>query len=395
MRPALLAGLVVALTPVVGFSQSGPYIAVVTGAEVKLRAGPSDRFVETGTLPKGATIEVDHESENGWLAVRDLSGRVNSISWVQTQFINYMSDRPLPQNVDVCEAGATLRAGQMGLAQPLNVQSAKVPAGTILTVVGAAVKFEGKTWYPVVPPAGDFRYLPKQAVQHEKPASNAFIVRDTSPPTPAVRPAGGSAPVASIPGAGGSAVPASLVGKPGVDNPLWAQAEAAERDGRLDDAERIFFQLARQMNEPGGNRDIANLCYTRIHTLREKKRNTGRGSTSATRSAGSEPTRPTRPAVNSQSTSGGNLPPSGEGRNDETRWTGPGRLVKSSLTPVEGRLGYALESSPGVTMLYVVPAPGVDLTRYVGKRVDIQGISYTRPGMTKPYVVATVAEPAQ
>ena len=32
------------------------------------------------------------------------------------------------------------------------------------------------------------------------------------------------------------------------------------------------FQLARQMNEPGGNHDIANLCYSRIHTLREKKR---------------------------------------------------------------------------------------------------------------------------
>ena len=80
-------------------------------------------------------------------------------------------------------------------------------------------------------------------------------------------------------------------------HPLWAQAEAAERDGRHDDAEKLFFQLAREMNEPGGDHDIANLCYTRIHSLREKKRGAG-GVDRATRGRRRRPqTRaPTRPA---------------------------------------------------------------------------------------------------
>jgi len=123
-----------------------------------------------------------------------------------------------------------------------------------------------------VPPAGDFRYLPKHAVKYERPAA-AVVVRDASPPP--------SAPVASLPPAGGGAgerpaapppEPATTAGKPAVQHPLWTQGEAAERDGRFDDAERAYFQLAQVMNQPGGDHDVANLCYTRIHTLREKKR---------------------------------------------------------------------------------------------------------------------------
>jgi hypothetical protein len=60
------------------------------------------------------------------------------------------------------------------------------------------------------------------------------------------------------------------------------QAEAAEREGKYEEAEQLFFQLARLMNEPGGDHDIANLCYTRIHTL--------------ARRAGAEGNRPNRSA---------------------------------------------------------------------------------------------------
>ena len=40
------------------------------------------------------------------------------------------------------------------------------------------------------------------------------------------------------------------------------------------------------MNEPGGDHDIANLCYTRIHTLREKKRSGAAARLSSTRPTG-------------------------------------------------------------------------------------------------------------
>src|SRR5205823_11586297 len=86
----------------------------------------------------------------------------------------------------------------------------------------------------------------------------------TSPPAGGASPPPGG-PVASVPGA---AAPT----KPAVNHPLWAQADQAEKDGKIDDAEKLLFELARKMNEPGGDHDLANLCYTRIHALREKKR---------------------------------------------------------------------------------------------------------------------------
>ena len=408
MRLSLLAGLLL-LVPAVASAEPGPYLAVVSDPEVKLRAGPSDQFPETGNLPRGATVLVDHEEPNGWLAVQDPPGKIYSLSWVQMQFVNFDTTRPTPQNVEVTE-DTTLAAGQMGLAQPMtHVRRAKVPAGTILTVVGAKVKFEDRTWYPVVPPSGDFRFLPRQAVKFDRAAAT-FAVRDVSPP-----PAGGALPVAAIGGPTGPAQPSATgpgttvarpaeptpgptpTSKPTVQHPLWAQADIAERDGRYDDADKLLFQLARVMNEPGGDHDIANLCYTRIHTLREKQRAGVPGTTTAAAA-----TVATRPALGQPTRPAGGLPPvigsppgSAAGdplREDRPRWSGPGKLVRSALT-LDGRKCYALEAYPGVPLVYVVAAPGVDLERYLGRKVDVYGLQNNRRDLTKPYVVATAVEP--
>ena len=148
-------------------AQSGPYLAVVSDPEVRLRAGPSDQFPETGLLPRGARVVVDHEEPNGWLAVEAPQGQV---SWVPTQFIEgYDPARPTPQRVVVSSEGAvTLATGVAGVQQPLDIRRVPVPNGTILTVTGPKATFDGKSWYPVAPPAGDFRYLPKSAVQFDR-----------------------------------------------------------------------------------------------------------------------------------------------------------------------------------------------------------------------------------
>ena len=259
------------------------------------------------------------------------------------------------------------------------MQRTKVPAATILTVIGPGVNFAEGTWYPVVPPAGDYRYLPKTAVRFDKPANTNVAVRDTTPPP--VSPAGGTGPAASIPGTRGSPG-GNGTGSNTVNNPIWAQAEAAERDGRLEDAERLYFSLARQMNEPGGDHDIANLCYTRIHTIREKKRSLPGGrSTSNTRPVSADPARPTADR---------SLPPAAP-RDGETRRTGPGKLVRSSIA-IDGNRTYRIEDNNGAAALYVVPGPGIDLERYVGKRVDVSGVVHTRQGLSKPYMVATGIE---
>jgi hypothetical protein len=381
MRSALFAGLVLGLAPLAGFAQSGPVLATVADPEVKLRAGPSDQFPEVARLSRGAVVIVDHEEPNGWLAVQDAPGTMHSLSWVQAAFIDFDNTKPVPQNVMVHD-DTTLAVGQLGLAQPLTqIRRAKVPSGTILTVIGPKVTFEGKLWHPVVPPPGDFRYLPKQAVRFEKAANTSFVVRDGSPTDPpAARPpsggaAGTSGSLPSDPGTGAN--------PSGVSHPLWAQAEAAERAGNYDEAEKLFFQLARVMNEPGGDHTIANLCYTRIHTLREKKR-----SAPATTSRPVVVDAPTRPQQA--------VPPAGsrDTRDDRARWTGVGRLTRTSVV-LDGRKTYALEANPGEIVLYVTPAAGVDLDRYVGRKVDLYGTTLTRRDLSKPYVVVSAVELAR
>jgi hypothetical protein len=399
MRPALVAGLVLALAPAAALAQSGPYLAVVSDEQVKLRAGPSDRFPDTGTLARGARVVVEREADNGWLEVAAPAG---SVSWVHATFISgYDERRPLPQNVVVTSEGeVTLAAGKADLAQPLEIRKAKIPDGTILTVIGTKVQHDGKWWYPVAPPPGDVRYLPKSAVQPERPVNTSFVVRGNDSVVPAGSTGGASppavGPVAAIAGPGGAAVPP----KPIVSHPLWAQAEGLEREGKLDDAEKVYFQLARQMNEPGGDHDIANLCYTRIHALREKKRLAAPSGGSGANTTGTLlPPVVKDDRVTARPASGTDRPPAPD-RNppppaadpNRPQWAGPGTLVRSALA-IDGRRTYSLESSPGVTRVYVVPAKDVDLERYVNRRVDVYGITYTRRELSKPYVVVTQVEP--
>ncbi len=401
MRRAAFAVLVVALFAPHVAAQNPPYRAVVSDPEVKLRAGPSDAFPDTGTLARGTVVIVEKEESGGWLAV---SAPYGSVSWIATQFIEDPApDKPTPKNVLVhAEDEVTLAAGKAGLQQPLDIRRVKVPNGTGLLLLGPKVTFAGKTWYPVAPPAGDVRYLPRTAIQFEKPAPNNFVVRVNDTPTPvppAVAPPGpGAAPIATIP-SGGGPTPAGGVtsGKPAVNHPLWQQAEAAEREGRLAEAEKAYFDLAALMNGAGGDHDIANLCYTRIHSLREKKRNAG-GATRPldTRPAPPKDDRGVRPGTPVA------LPPA-VGKNDapdapaadKPQWTGAGTLRRSALTPDgTGKPAYALETAPGVVKVYVVGGPGVELEKYLGKRVDVYGTP-TRGTLSKPYVVAASVEAAQ
>ena len=92
MRPAALAGLAALLfAPLAVAAEPTAYRAVVTDAEVKLRAGPSDAFPDTGTLPRGAFVIVEKEEGNGWLAVTAPSG---SVSWIAATFVEDPTVRP-------------------------------------------------------------------------------------------------------------------------------------------------------------------------------------------------------------------------------------------------------------------------------------------------------------
>lgn len=400
--------------------------AVIADAEVKLRAGPSDQFPETGMLKNGSVVIVEREESGGWLAVSAPQG---SISWIAFSFIEDQSpDQPTPKHgiVHSEDGDVTLACGKVGLNQPLDVRREKVADGTQVVLIGPPVLFAGKKWWPIAPPPGDVRYLPKSATKLGEAVNNNFTVRVTD--TGGALPASASssiAPLATIPASDGTKPAGGVTSnnRPSVNHPLWVQAETAEREGRLVDAEKAYFELASIMNGQGGDHDIANLCYTRIHALREKKRGTNTNSTkkpelmqppapiskedrgvrpgtpqplppAAKKNIGStvsSPSNPTGPIGSSTPIN----PTSPTSANDSpSQFTGT--LYRSGVTPDgTGRPAFVLETSPGVPKVYVLAGQGVELEKYHKKRVEVQGVPQTRAGLKYPYVIATSVEPAQ
>ena len=386
-----VAVLALAALPSAAIAQNGPYIAVVSDAEVRMRAGESDRFPDAGTLHRGTKVLVDHEEPGGWLAIQAPPG---AVSWVQMHFLEFDATLPKPQNA-VLSQDVTLVAGRVGHAQPLvDVRRATVPAGSILTVIGEKAVVEGKSWYPVAPPADDFRYIPKSSVQMERAANTSYTVKstDTGTPTGAI-PASATntgsipAPAGGLPT--GSTTPLSKP-TPTVNHPLWAQAEAAEREGKYREAEEFLSELARKMGETGGDFDVANQCFTRIHTLREKQRGT-RGTATAT------PPRDDRPSLAPPGRGTVSLPPPAKDNRPATtataagEWSKAAMLVRANIA-IDGKPTYALESAPGNVVAYVVGAQGLDLERHKNRRVVVFGTKSER-NLSRPLIVATAVDP--
>lgn len=356
MRLAPAAVLVLALVAPAA-AQPTAHLAEVTAESVVVRSGPSDLLPETGTLFRGARVVVDHEEGEHWVAVQPPRGQV---SWIKHLFLKPAgppTDGMAYNAVVTSEGEVEVAAGRPGFDKPLAVRKTRIPDQTIVLVIGKKVEHGGSVWYPIEPPDGDFRYVPKSAVRRLNQPAQTFVVNDKPkavPPEtkPAFEPA-----AASIPGGtGGGVRPASWP-----NHPLWQQAEQAERRGDHARAETLYLRLAAEMNQPGGDAELANLCYARVHAVREKQRGTPRP----------DPGRRDLPQ------------PAGQ-------WVGPGMLRRTGLPPMNGRMVYSLDGPQGGRpRCYAVAGSGVDLERFKGYEVQLYG-EMTYPGDLRGVGLLTV-----
>jgi hypothetical protein len=345
MRSLLIGVALVCAAP--ALAQTPQYVATVTANEVTLRGGPGDKMPETGSLPRGTSVIV-HHAESGWLAIQPPRGTVSWVNFAVVKNIN--SKSPFPQNgvIDADTSTVTLAAGQPGLNKPLPSQRSTIPNGSIVVVTGPMVKAEtGVSWYPIVPPEDDFRYIPESAVRIDKQATPAqYVVRaPKSEPAPSGSGTPNFQPIAaSVPNRPASA--AKSANWP--NHLLWQQAEQAARSGDYAGAEILYLKLAAEMNQTGGDAELANLCYARVHAVREKQR--------GGRSTG-------QPAAASRT---------GE------QWAGPGVLRVAGFR-LNNRPTFALVGNKGEVICYAVGGPGVELERYRGYEVELLG-PVTHPG---------------
>jgi hypothetical protein len=341
LRPAyaLLASLALALPAA---AQPGALLGEVTAESVALRTGPTDQFPEAGTLFRGARVYVAHDEGEQWVAVEPPPGQ---ISWIRSLHLEPVGGEEATRqprwNAWVrAESTADLAYGRPGFDRPLDVRRTKLPEATIVAVVGAKVTHNGVGWYPIAAPYGDYRYVPKSAVKVVRPMpAQTFVVKSPQPDPSDTKPA--IEPVA-----------ASVPAKTGTGHPLWAQAERAERDNDFAQAEALYLKLAAEMNQPGGDVSVANLCYSRIHAVREKRRQMDR--------TGTSPVEPVKREA------------AGE------KWVGPGVLRPAGFR-LDNKPTYALVGSQGQVKCYAVAGPNVDLERFRGFDVELFG-ALTYPG---------------
>ncbi len=350
-------------------AQAGPVIGTLL-VDTPMRGAPRADALDAGSLVKGTTVIVHHE-EGDWLALQPPRG---SVSWIGHLFLEFPDRTPnagFPKNAVVRSDGEVkLAVGKAGLAKPLDVRKSSVPDGTIVLVIGPSVKGDADRtqWYPIVSPEDDFRYVLKSAVQIGGSAAPGFVVNSPAAtshtPMPVPAAIAGPTPVATK-----AAWP---------NHPLWLQAEQAESSGDLDRAEKLYFELARLMNAPGGDGELANQCYSRVHAIRERRRGGSRDS--SFRSAPVEEKKAIQPAkweaTEAESTprvaptrTTAATPPSPTA--DGAKWTGSGFLRIAGFK-LDGQQAYALEDSRGRLMYYALAGTS-DLDRYRNKTVDLYG----------------------
>lgn len=324
-------------------AQPGVLLGEVTAESVALRTGPTDQFPEAGMQFRGAKVYVAHEEGEHWVAIEPPPGQ---ISWIRSLHLEPIggeeATRQQRWNAWVrADSLADLSYGRPGFDKPLDVRRTKLPEATIVAVVGTKVTHNGVGWYPIAAPYGDYRYVPKSAIKVVRPVpAQTFVVKSPMPEVPATKPVV-------------EPVSASIPNRNGSNHPLWVQAERAERDNEFVQAEALYLKLAAEMNQPGGDVSVANLCYSRIHAVREKRRQTERGGTT-----------PAEPVKREAAT--------GE------KWVGPGVLRPAGFR-LDNKPTYALVGLQGQVKCYAVAGPNVDLERFRGMDVEVYG-AMTFPG---------------
>jgi uncharacterized protein YgiM (DUF1202 family) len=146
-----------------------PYVAEITGDDVRIRSGPGTNFYSCGKLYKADRVEVV-STQFGWSRIVPPAG---CFSWISMQYIGVNLDNPtigIVTGDDVC-----VYAGS-DTVKPMHSTSeqVKLKRGDKVTLLG-----EGEDdYYKIAPPSGAYLWV---STQYTKPARP--IVAEMPPPT--------------------------------------------------------------------------------------------------------------------------------------------------------------------------------------------------------------------
>lgn len=163
---ACLAALVVARADARG--AEFPYTARLT-REAEIYAGPGHKYYATDRLAAGTEVEVYAADEaTGFLAIRPPE---QCFSWVPAEHVRIENGEPR-----VAEVTAPTHSWIGTSVEHIREHKFQVrlPVGELLQVIGERRVQTGdgqqQTWYKIVPPAGEFRWIAPKSIGREEPS---------------------------------------------------------------------------------------------------------------------------------------------------------------------------------------------------------------------------------
>jgi len=305
----------------------------ITLPDVEVRSGPTKEYYATGRLRYGDRVLVLRESKDqpGWLAIRPPQG---SFSWINAKFVKQVDARTGYVESDG-NAPVPVRPGSSLVNKAPDVESVKIPSGSIVTILDKGMNSEGATWLPIVPPPSEARFIPGDSVVRQVASGNNN--------------ANFNGPAA----AGYNS------------NPWIAQAEQALQAGQLDRAKQLY----KDAYDRTADVSQKNYAYNRLTSLNQNQWTPGRPDNPV---QGIQPTM-VRPATGQVASLQGTPPTPGvQAMTYPPQWSQWGILRKAPFEK-DGQQVYVLENRQGQALLYAVSDPGKSLRDYIGRPVALYG----------------------
>ena len=332
------------------------YTTTVRVPLAEVRGGPSEIFPVTGRLRQGERVTVLGEQE-GFYAILPPSG---SSSWVLDRALKPVAPAAGGRATEayVQADGAPVHVGSADSVTLLAVEAwrsdgrpQRLKRGTIVRLLGDQSMSDKELWRRIQPTPAEVRYVIRDALN---PPQSSTVV---------------TASPGAVPAAGAGAV-----------NPLWAQAEQAERVGDLNRAELLYRQLANQMAQPGGDHDLAIRCYNRIDQLARRRAQyatwPARQPAPGMLVSGSARQAPAAPVA---------VPPPAAATSGGAMASGPGWLRRTGVL-IDGRPAYVLEDDRGQPRYYLLAQSGLNLEYFANRYVEVFGTTVQRPDLSNGYV---------
>ncbi|HWB07984.1 MAG TPA: SH3 domain-containing protein [Pirellulales bacterium] len=160
LRLAIVACVVLCVARV--SAEQFPYTAHVKAQDVYIRSGPGESYYAVAKLERGQQVEVYRHDPGGWCAIRPPA---ECFSWVSAEFIE-----PRRGNVGVVTGDRVVARVGSAFSDTRDVIQVRLDRGEEVEILEAQEFNPGpasQTWYKILPPAGEFRWISGQYLDRE------------------------------------------------------------------------------------------------------------------------------------------------------------------------------------------------------------------------------------